>query len=225
MCLIAHPAASTVHLMRRMTVDDLPARPDRISGFPRPPDGPDIPADPVELRSLEPVPTPPPGQGPVQSWFHGSDRHAAIAAGYVALIIFVPFSIINGLVWLTPRHWPVWTIFLVGVVARYWMLRPGSCAVGADWLARGRRWVQVYELTSIRYRSILGGPRLLLRDSAGRRVTVKLATLQAERLAWNLAYNGQLHSVVAGQAKASRNTRFNLRLPDAAPPDTPRSSR
>lgn len=159
---------------------------------------------------------PPTGQGPVQSWFHGSDRHAVIAAGSVAVLIMVPFTIVNGFVWLEPRHWPVWAMYLVAVVARYWMLRPGSCAVGADWLARGRRWVQLYELTRIRYRSILGGPRLLLRDSAGRRVTVKLSTLQADVLAWQLTYNGLLHSVVSGQASASRNTRFNLRLPESA---------
>lgn len=204
--------------MRYLAIDELPVRPDPMTGLPRPPEAPAVPsAATPRLRSLGPESTPPPGQGPVQTWYRGSDRDAMITSGWLLGLVVAIFTLRNGFAWMTFSNWPVWTFFIVALAARFWMLRPGSCVVGADWLARGRRWVQLYELTDITYQTFFGGPRLLLRDSQGRRLRIKIAPLKGDPLAWNLTYNGLLHSAIAGGAQVNRRAHMDLNIPYSPP--------
>jgi len=188
---------------------ELPARPDRHTGEPRPPHAPAYKGrhsqsgpDPVRK------PSPPQGQGPVQAWYPGTSTLATVITGVVWCVI------LGGILVLRNGHLPLVVWAFIGLVSAglAWSSRTGACAAGSDWVARNDRWVRTYELIEITYRARFG-PRLRLHDSAGRTATIKIESLQGDREVWDLVYNGILHSVIADGARTDRQLHLILDLP------------
>jgi hypothetical protein len=188
----------------------LPARPDPSSGDPAPPSapgyrGPELPSghNPGADRRLGRRPSPPPRLGPVLSWYRPNVR-GRIFRFVLALSVLVAGSAVLSLVrgdrLELLRAWPVWPVVLVGATL---MARPFGApvlSVGADWLQRCRRrraeYVRLYELTRIEARQ--EAPVQLVLADAEQVMVLRLAELQPDRAAWDLVYNGILHSVAAG---------------------------
>jgi hypothetical protein len=219
------------------TVDDLPPRPDAVTGLPRPPHGPGYlgfeglqePND--HIRGLDARPNPPPGQGPVLAWFRGGMCTSAVVAGLGTAFVAAYPTISVGTDWITDpaEYWFTWLILAITFIGCYVRFRSMSVSAGADWLAKRGRWVRTYELTGITYHSCPGGTGVfLLRDSGGRRHFYRWSELGEDRLLWDLTYNGIAHSVIAGGAKTNKYARNILRLPEPVdgvpepePPATP----
>ncbi|RFU43300.1 hypothetical protein DZF91_01820 [Actinomadura logoneensis] len=89
-------------------------------------------------------------------------------------------------------------------------------AAGADWLRKGRIWVDVYNLVEVEIE-----PRkrnadfLVLKDRAGRSITVGVDDVQENARLWELVYNGILHSVACG-VSVDEGTALDLCLPFAS---------
>lgn len=204
---------------RYLRADELPARPDPGTGFPRPPHAPGW----VRVRrsrssDRDRKPSPPPGQGPVVAWYPGSRRVAVVVASWWSVIIIGLFSLRNGFGWMV--HWWLWGIFGAAIFWIYLSALSGTCAAGAEWVARGRRWVKIYELAEVSYHTRIGGARLRLRDSGGHRLMIKIEDLHGDRTIWDLVYNGVLYSVIAGGART--NTRLHLDVHVPRPASGPR---
>jgi len=72
-----------VERARYLGVDELPARPDRSTGLPRPPRAPGYSGTPLMgERGLVGAPNPPAGQGPVWVWYRGNRRDALAVAAW-----------------------------------------------------------------------------------------------------------------------------------------------
>jgi hypothetical protein len=214
-----------VERARYLGVDELPARPDRSTGLPRPPRAPGYSGAPLMgERGPAGAPDPPPGQGPVWVWYRGNRRDALAVAACTLVLIVVMFTLGNGFDWMT--DWFMWAFFGLCVFGVYWLQWSGVCAVGVEWLARGRRWVRVYELVDVSYRTLPGGARLRLRDSAGRRLTVKVKALRSDRVIYDSVYNGILRSVIAGGARTNHQLHVNMQVPYPKPDseDGPRAA-
>lgn len=118
----------------------------------------------------------------------------------------------RGTSWLS--YWQPWSALVVTWLLVYRQHRLKECVAGVEWLARRKRWVRLYELTEVTYLGIPFGPlRLRLVDSGGRKVTIRLKDVRAERFVWDLTYNGILHSVVAGGAKTNEKLHLDLYVP------------
>jgi hypothetical protein len=205
-----------VEQARYLGVDELPARPDRSTGLPRPPRAPGYSGTPL-MGQRGPIgaPKPPPDQGPVWVWYRGNRRDALAVAAWALVLIVVIFTVGNGFEWMTALY--MWVFFGVGVFGVYWLQWSGACAVGVEWLARGRRWVRVYELVDVSYCMRLGGARLRLRDSDGRRLSVKIKALRSDQVIYDSVYNGILRSVIAGGALTNRHLHVNMQVPYPMP--------
>ena len=88
----------------------------------------------------------------------------------------------------------------------------GHCCAGADWFARGKPWVNTYDLTSIRVTIPQNERHLELEDSTGRKLKLQLATAQESQDLWDLVYNGILHSATNGDAEVNALAGASLRL-------------
>jgi hypothetical protein len=201
---------------RYLGVDELPARPDPSTGLPRPPHAPAYVrgADPGQ-RDPADAPSPPPGQGPVLAWYQANCRYPLTVAAWTLGLSVGIITLANGFVWT--KYWWAWGIFGLGTFASYRSSWSGACAVGAHWLARGRKWVKIYELVEVTYRMPIGGARLRLRDSEGRRLTVKVKALRSDRVIWDSLYNGILHSVIAGGARTNSKLHLDMHVPHPRP--------
>lgn len=188
---------------------ELPARPDRHTGKPRPPHAPAYKGHPSQ-NGPDPArkPSPPQGEGPIQAWYPGTSTTLTAVTGVVWCVI------LGGILVLCNGHLPlvVWAYIGLASFGLAWSSRTGACTAGSDWVARNRRWVRTYELIEITYRARFG-PRLRLQDSAGRTATIKIESLQGDREIWDLVYNGILHSVIAGGARTDRLLHLVLHLP------------
>lgn len=210
---------------RYLQVKDLPPRPDPVTGLPRPPRargfiGPDVPKDVSLFRERDPAlqPSPPPGQSPVLVWYRESRRGAVIAAVMIVLLAAGIASLTRGTAWIMhAKYWGVWAFLAVALVVVYFFFRGGCYSAGADWVARGKKWVKVYDLVKVTSRSYPGGPGVYLRDSGGRTLRFKFVDLSSDRMLWDLTYNGILHSVIAGGARTNDMLRRTLALPYPEP--------
>lgn len=92
-----------------------------------------------------------------------------------------------------------WSILLVVTLPLVVLLRDRNVAAGADWLRRGRRWVDVYALREV-HASVAddGTVALTLTDSDRRWVRMPAAEIENVPAAWALTVNGIRHSVAAG---------------------------
>jgi hypothetical protein len=106
-------------------------------------------------------------------------------------------------------------ILAIGLLVVYVRSFQRSSSVGSDWVAVGRQWVRVYELSDIRYRVGFHGTRLILKDSGGRKLSATLEELRSERLIWDICFDGMMHSVILGDAHTNRRVHLDLHVPYA----------
>lgn len=173
---------------------ELPPRPDRETGEPRPPQAPvtwDGGGDPeTDLRRH---PKAPPGQGPLLEWYRDSRRAThRLTAFTLGLMFVIGTAISGGLSWMT--DWVFWPILLFAPLMmllgrRHWM------AAGADWFASHTGWVKIYELTKVELAGSGVSPSLYLTDAEGRVAHAELRRMQANSRLWDLVYNGIIHSI------------------------------
>jgi hypothetical protein len=147
---------------RYLSVADLPPRPGLSTGLPRPPRapgfiGPEIPLERDSSRERDPAsaPSPPPGQSPVVVWYRKSRRGALIAVVTLGLLVAGVATLTRGTSWMTV--WGAWAVFVIFLVAVYFFFRGGRYSAGADWVARGKKWVRVYELVKVTCHTYPGG--------------------------------------------------------------------
>jgi hypothetical protein len=204
-------------------LDELPPRPDPVTGLPEPPRAPGIPEDapPPEKnsgRERDPLlaPKPPRGQGPLLFWFRlrrgytlglatccGVFTMLLAGIGYAWDVILAPLS---GVMFLAM----VGVYYLIGRSERY--------RVGADWAAGGRRWVRTYELVNVTASSGANddddGIFLTLKDAGGRKMYYRVEkVVEADHRIWNYTYNGILHSVIASGAETNEHLHRRLGVP------------
>ena len=157
-------------------------------------------------------PAPPAGQGPVLEWYEptGWDAWKAglLAMVTTGLVLALAVLLLDVVPWQYVPLLPPLTGSIVVVLRQ-----SDACAAGAEWFAVKARWVRTYELVSFRLREDVGVPVLVMEDRGGRKVRVSLATAQRNRALWDLVYNGLLHSVETGGARAPATTKQTLRLP------------
>lgn len=135
-----------------VSAGELPPRPDRWSGHPRPPRAPgfvtwDKPlkeADSERDRSQRHRPSPPEGQGPVLEWYRHSQRYAIGMAvtGFIVIGIEVDFR--QGFDFSWVYYWWIWLFLVVAGLGMYGIFRNVDPAAGADWLKVSRTWVSLY---------------------------------------------------------------------------------
>lgn len=145
-------------------------------------------------------------------WSQGTRKVAwqATFAGWI--LIAVALTLMNGFAWMTA--WPVWLYVPAWWWAMFRVVKLKWLAAGSVWVQTRWSWVNVYELTRIRF-TVNGVNRVLrLEDSAGREVDpLDLRDVQANPAMWDLVYNGILHSVASGNCDISEKARAVLRLP------------
>jgi hypothetical protein len=207
---------------RYLAVEELPPRPDSSTGLPRPPRAPgfigvDVPVNESVIREQDQAlaPSPPPGQSPVLVWYRESSRGSVISTVVVVLLAATIFTLSRGTAWIVnAKYWGVWAIFAVSLVVVYFISRADRFSAGADWVARGRKWVRVYDLVKVTCHSYpYYGAGVCMRDSGGRKLRYRFIDLSSDRLLWDLTYNGILHSVIAGGAETNWMLRKSLALP------------
>jgi hypothetical protein len=200
-----------------MTTGKLPAKPDPVTGLPRPPAAPlDGNWGSGHRRSTNrgrKPPDPPPGQGPTLEWTTSPWKGVPGGVAFMVALGIVFLTLRNGGIdWAT--SWVNWLIILIittlGVLFAAWSV--GGLAAGAEWIRYGKDWVRTYELTDVR----LGVPRspttLVLRDTEDREFSMGLTMFQKNPDLWNLVYNGILHSVHYGGATINDHAREKLML-------------
>lgn len=207
---------------RYLAVEELPPRPDPSTGLPRPPRAPgfigvDVPVNESVIREQDQAlaPSPPPGQSPVLVWYRESSRGSVISTVVVVLLAATILTLSRGTAWIVnAKYWGVWAIFAVSLVVVYFISRADRFSAGADWVARGRKWVRVYDLVKVTCHSYpYYGAGVCMRDSGGRKLRYRFIDLSSDRLLWDLTYNGILHSVIAGGAETNWMLRKSLALP------------
>jgi hypothetical protein len=211
---------------RYLAVEELPPRPDPSTGLPRPPRAPgfigvDVPVNESVIREQDQAlaPSPPPGQSPVLVWYRESSRGSVISTVVVVLLAATILTLSRGTAWIVnAKYWGVWAIFAVSLVVVYFISRADRFSAGADWVARGRKWVRVYDLVKVTCHSYpYYGAGVCMRDSGGRKLRYRFIDLSSDRLLWDLTYNGILHSVIAGGAETNWMLRKSLALPYPEP--------
>lgn len=88
-----------------------------------------------------------------------------------------------------------------------------NVSAGADWLRRNRQWVSLYEITSAKVYSHGMNMWLHARDKHGRKIRIQLLELELDPYVHDLAYNGLLHSVIAGGAETNSRLHGALHMP------------
>jgi len=203
-----------------LTQDDLPPKPDRETGEPRPPRAPDISgAEPLSKRDVRRVrsgkrrPAPPPGEGPLLEWFKPSPHEHLTTGTWVFLLFVVGVTVEQGgdPAWM--GFWQVWVVLLPMLLGIHFAVRPAECAAGAEWLRVGRKWVRLYEIVTAEADRNGSDLRVTLEDGPGRRISVRAKDLQKDRELWDLVYNGILHSVIAGGAETNSLLHSALSVP------------
>ena len=185
---------------------ELPPKPDRETGEPRPPAAPlEHSSDGFPAKAPSRLPKPPEGQGPALEYYRESARSVWLGG-------LIPAGLILALaVWhsgsIAFSQWFVWLI--IGAVYAFVVYRgrATSLTAGAEWVRINRHWVHLYELTRIHYVITAqgAGRELSLGDRHGG-ITVPLNVLQSNKRLWDLVYLGMRHSVANG-AEVTRTAR------------------
>lgn len=157
-------------------------------------------------------PPPPEGMGPALEWLQDTRATAWKATFACWALGAVAFTAMNGVAWMTA--WFMWLYFPAMWWAMFRVVKVKWLSVGAVWVQDRWQWVNMYELTRIRF-AVNGVNRVLrLDDSSGRTLDpLDLRDAQANPAMWDLIYNGILHSVASGNCEISEKARAVLRLP------------
>jgi hypothetical protein len=199
-----------------MNRTDLPVRPDRDTGEPRPPEAPLragwSPGNKASQGDVPPFESPP-GHGPVLEWYQHSRATSwwAAAFGFGVLALFATFKV-GGLEWL--GYWWLWVIVLLTMVLLFFGVRGTRLSAGADWLRGKKGWVSTYELTRIKATRAYATIAYQFTDAGDRHLYMTATDLQENPRLWDLVYNGILHSVYVNQAEANSLARKTLHLDD-----------
>lgn len=203
------------------SLKELPARPDRDTGRPFPPEapyyiGPELPKDEPRgpMNGTPPrQATPPEGMGRALVWRQDGGKEgvrrylwslAVVIVGMTAVILLQYHSFD----WVL--SWQIWLIVVVGSYLMSDPLARQTISAGADWVQWKKRpkWYQwrrdrgtflkIYRLTKIE--GYGAGPVLYLRivDEDGRGIDRTRTELHPDRRIWDLMYNGIQHSVANG---------------------------
>jgi hypothetical protein len=136
--------------------------------------------------------------------------------GLVALLVFE--ELVVGLDRLGSAPPALWGVGAALVLLLGWVARAVSTeylAVGPDWLASRRSWVDLYDLVQVTGSTgAYSMPVLVLRDGSGRRVRRPVSELRADPLMWDLIHLGVRWS------RATREVRVN-RMAEAVVGDDP----
>ena len=215
--------------VRYLGLDQLPPKPDPVTGQPRPPRAPGRTARGTGKGNadrdddLADAPVPPVGQGPVLSWYRSSRSYAvqvgAIGFGLATLLL----SARDGFQFHWVKYWWAWVglvviAFLIGLTQR----KGTECSAGVEWLGGRKTWVRTYELVKVKLSVGVGQFSLSMQDNGGRSLSLPVSALQEDRLMWDLVYNGVLHSVIAGGAATNGQLHRYLGVPYPSPYDTGR---
>lgn len=200
--------------------DQLPPRPDRETGEPRPPRAPVMSMGGWDAhRELDErrKPSPPQRGGPVLEWYRGTWRGGFVGAGGCAVVVGV-FATVRGggFDWVTDP-W-IWLIIGCVCLLAIWIGKGQRLAAGSDWLLVKSDWVDTYDLVEIEIVVDGWGYSLAVEDRAGRRVTISVSELQIDQRLWDLVYNGILHSAHSNDPKTNERARSWLHLPPYPPP-------
>lgn len=205
-------------LSNTMNDPELPPPPNPDTGQPAPPAAPPYrgvgkSAD-VDDGPGEPMLAPPKGHGPVLAWHNPTwwkdGFRPALTYIFIILVVFLTLKD-RGIGWMTTYRW--W-LFLVGVsLLSVPYFRGQPFAAGAAWFRNGKKWVNTYELISVRVASYYGFYSLKLEDADGHRISIHTGTIQHNRRLWDLVYNGIVHSTHNGRLALDRLTRVSLELP------------
>ena len=197
--------------IRYLGVEDLPPRQDLDSSAGSPPTAPGYVARSRPEKDPFKKPDPPPGMTPVATWHQANHRTALIATTSWGVILVGYITIRLGLGW--PRLVGPWVILAATLAGVYWSVLTRACSWGLGWVASGRRWVKTYELVWVMCHTRIGGPRVLLRDSDGRKLSIRIEDLQSDEVMWDYFYAAMLYSVIAGGARTNRRLHLDLHVP------------
>ena len=210
---------------RFLAVGELPPKPDRDTGDPRPPRAPGFlykeksAEEENRGRVTDPdkVPAPPDGEGPLLAWFKASRRRALLVTAWGLLLYPLGVTVLQGISIEWMSYWQPWAVLPFLLLAVYFAQRTVVCAAGAEWLKVGNAWVRLYELVEIKAKHRSNAIHLDFKDSAGRSVMVQAQDLQGSRDLWDLVYNGILHSVIANGAATNGLVHKAFKVPHPDP--------
>lgn len=198
--------------------EELPPRPDPMTGEPFPPRGlaylnrsemGSSELDPNRETRLSRRPRPPEGRGPVLVWYSESPRGRVVGFIFVLglMVALLPLmSLLSGGGPLEAfGYWQMWVLCLATAILTSRPLTRTARAAGADWFMvestrfgrKKRTWVDLYSLVSVDAMFAGGGFHLTLEDQSSG-VGSTFPDVQADRRMWDLIYNGILHSVADG---------------------------
>ena len=188
---------------------DLPPRPDPSTGLPAPPPAPGPRRRPPARRTPTRPEPPPEGRGhPILAGRSGEPRDGAIVLGVGLLGLVVLLDVTAGLDRLASAPAGTWVFVALAVLLLVAWARGVSTAylaVGADWLASHRTWVDLYDLVEVRCtHAAYGLPLLELRDGSGRRVRRYVSELRADPLVWDLVHLGVRWSRATQEVRVDR---------------------
>lgn len=188
---------------------ELPSRPDRETGEPRPPAAPvEHSGDGWVEKPPRRLPPPPEGQGPTLEYYRESARSVWLGGLVPAGLLLLLAVWHSGTIAFT--QWFVWLI--IGVVYAFIVYRGRSAVLtaGAEWVRINRYWVRLYELTRIHYViTAQGAGREFSLDDRCGGITVPLHVLQSNERLWDLVYLGMRHSAASG-AEVTRAARAHF---------------
>lgn len=203
--------------------DRLPPRPGPRTGLPTPPPGPELDRNGQFAADRDgagrgvdvaPVPRPPRGRCAPLSWRRPRLRSRLITVLVVFVVMVVGFVGERGLDWaVDPVGWLILVTITLPIVA---VVMDRDIAAGADWVRRGRKWVDVYALDEIHAERDGGTVSIRLTDSHRRWVRVAGHELVPVPAVWALAFNGMRHSAAAG-ACLSGDAVYGLGLGSPSP--------
>jgi hypothetical protein len=194
---------------------ELPPKPDRQTGEPRPPEAPvEAWAKPEKRQAPESAGVAAPGgMGPVLEGHRESLWGGVLTGATVSLVVAVLGSLVwQDISWVST--WWMWIIVLIWIPVFAFGRRGATLAAGADWLRQNDRWVKTYELTKIKLGKRAGGYSLELADRDGHVFSADLYELQRKPRLWDLVYNGLLHSAARNRPDLNRLAIDMLALPN-----------
>ncbi len=201
-----------------LAASELPPKPDSETGEPRPPRAPGFHQKEKSSRQqarrrAANAPSPPPGEGPMLTWFKSSRREALLVAAWAIPILPILVTALQGfsIEWMS--YWQPWVAVPVVMAIVYSVQRSVECSAGAEWFKVGDAWVRLYELAEIKAKHRSNAIHLDFKDRAGREVRVKSADIQEDRDMWDLVYNGILHSAIAGGAETNGLVHSAFKVP------------
>jgi hypothetical protein len=154
----------------------------------------------------------------VLAWYRSSLRGAIRTGLWGFGITAFLLTLRDGFHFHWVRYWEIWLgLLVVGFLVGLSQLKGTRCSAGVEWVQGRKSWVRTYELVKVKSGPSASGVHVNMQDSAGRNLSLPLATLQQDRLLWDLVYNGILHSAIAGDAETNGRIHLHLHLPYRSP--------